>query len=69
MERLFSSKKVCKSRQDIRGYTCGTCSQYCSVTCGGTCAVACGGTCTGSCKTGCSYSCGFNCVGAGFSYN
>ena len=55
MERLFSSKKVSKSKKDVRGY-CNTCDVACASSCEVTCFTSCGHGC-GGCG-GCSWECG-----------
>jgi ribosomally synthesized peptide (Cys-rich family) len=44
MNRLFSNKKISKSRQDIKGY-CFGCTSTCAIYCGQFCAVACSNNC------------------------
>ncbi len=57
MERLFSNKKISKSKKDVMGYIC----------------VGCGDTCYGTCKscTGCTSctGCSVTCIAACRSYN
>ncbi len=50
MDRLFSNKKINKSRQDIKGYTFS-----------GSCPSNCASECSGSCYGGCYGSCGYGC--------
>ena len=60
MDRLFSNKKINKSRQDIKGYYCYTCDSYCQAsctkTCNGSCTGGCKGTCIGTCNGVSTYS-------------
>ena len=48
MDRLFSSKQITNSRQDIKGYTNTTCS-HCTNSCTGACANSCAVACTDYC--------------------
>ena len=63
MDRLFSNKKINKSRQDINGYgiPCSSCSNECMggcrTTCSG-CSGSCDGTCSGYCNSASAQYCG-----------
>ncbi len=62
MERLFSNKKIGKSRQDISGYACSACDYTCMYGCADRCTAACGFSCSATCM----YFCGGNCVSANY---
>ncbi|AEY64486.1 hypothetical protein Clo1100_0196 [Clostridium sp. BNL1100] len=47
MDRLFSNKKIGKSKKDVNGYSCNA---FCSAIC----ISACSYSCSGSCQYGCS---------------
>lgn len=53
MERLYSNKKIVKSKKDVNGY----------VPVPGLGCDQCDGSCQSGCKGGCGYSCGYNCIG------
>jgi ribosomally synthesized peptide (Cys-rich family) len=56
MNYLFSSKKVNKEKEDVKGY-CIACGATCQTVCGGSCTTLCGGNCSGTCGSGCGASC------------
>ncbi|EMS69579.1 AC3_0185 family rSAM-modified Cys-rich RiPP [Ruminiclostridium cellobioparum] len=66
MDRLFSNKKINKSRQDIKGYNGPGC-MTCQHECGNNCVGGCTGTCEGNCN-GCAGSCSGMCNSATAQY-